>query len=72
MEEEAAPSSSFLVHPPCPRADDDKLMEDGEGSTAKTPARTRTTYDAKGSRDVSAEQREKWKCNVDHYGDWKW
>ena len=46
-------------------------MGDGEGSTEKTPARTRMTYAEKGSR-VSAEQKEKWKGNVDHDEDWKY
>jgi hypothetical protein len=70
MVEQADPSSSFLL---CPRlADDGKLVEDGEGSTEKTPARTRTTYAEKGSRYVSAEQREKRKCKVDQNGYWKY
>ncbi|SRR6266478_7479897 len=69
MVEQADPSSSFLL---CPRLADDKLVEDGEGSTEKTPARTRTTYAEKGSRYVSAERRERRKCNVGHNGYWKY
>jgi hypothetical protein len=70
MVEQADPSSSFLL---CPRLAGDKLVEDGEGSTEKTPARTRTTYAEKCSRYgyVSAERRGKRKCNVDHSGYWK-
>lgn len=67
MAEQADPSSSFLL---CPRLADGKLVEDGEGSTETTPARTRTTYAEKGSRYVSAEQRERRKCSVDHNGYW--
>jgi hypothetical protein len=69
MVEQADPSSSFLL---CPRLADDTLVEDGEGSTEKTPARTRTTYAEKGSRYVSAERREKRKCNVGRNGYWKY
>jgi hypothetical protein len=69
MVEQADPSSSFLL---CPRLADDKLVEDGEGSTEKSPAWTRITYAEKGSRYVSAERREKWKCNVDRNGYWKY
>ena len=69
MVEQADPSSSFLL---CPRLADGKLVEDGEGSTEKTPARTRTTYAETCSRYVSAEQREKRKCNVGHNGYWKY
>jgi hypothetical protein len=68
MVEQADPSSSFLL---CPRLADGKLVEDGEGSTEKTPARTRTTYAEKGSRCVSAERRGKRKCNVDRNGYWR-
>ena len=69
MVEQADPSSSF---PLCPRLADDKLVGDEEGSTEKTPARTRTTYAEKCSRYVSAEQRGKRKCNVGHNGYWKY
>jgi hypothetical protein len=68
MVEQADPSSSFLL---CPRLADGKLVEDGEGSTEKTPARTRTTYAEKGSRCVSAERRGKRKCNVGRNGYWR-
>src|SRR5258707_15238376 len=69
MVEQADPSSSFLL---CPRlADDGKLVEYGEGSTEKTPARTRTTYAEKGSSYGSAERREKRRCKVDQNGYWR-
>jgi hypothetical protein len=66
---ERGPIPFLLACPPFPEGHG--KTKDGGGSTETTPLLTRKTYAAaeKGSRYVvSAEQREKWKDNVDHDG----